>query len=270
GAIWAFDVNAIAINRIGKEDTFLVLFFLFAVFSYERAKRVGVADPSRAQRWYAASGACFGLMLASKYMPHLLGMYALFNTITDPQPGVNRPKKSIHFAAMLAAFAMANPAIFLPETWRYCFDYVRGELQTHHGFLYAGALYVTDVPISPLGVPPTYYLRVLALKTPLVVLAALVPGVIQMARRHRERGMVLLRVLIVLLLVSYSLMAAKFLRYALPMFVVIDLIAAVGLVEGVRWLLRKQWLAPITRTTVAMLAVIVFAVGLAQARASAA
>src|SRR5262249_15267121 len=68
GAIWAFDVNAIAINRIGKEDTFLVLFFLFAVFSYERAKRVGVADPSRAQRWYAASGACFGLMLASKYM----------------------------------------------------------------------------------------------------------------------------------------------------------------------------------------------------------
>ena len=25
---WAFDVNAIAINRVGKEDTFLLLFFV--------------------------------------------------------------------------------------------------------------------------------------------------------------------------------------------------------------------------------------------------
>jgi hypothetical protein len=269
-AIWAFDVNVIAINRIGKEDTFLVLFFLFAVFSYERAKRMGVDDPIGAQRWYAASGVCFGLMLASKYMPHLLGIYALFNGITDPQPGANRPNKLAYYVAMLAAFALADPVIFLPETWRYCFDYVRGEMQMHHGYLYAGGLYVTDVPISPLGVPPTFYLRVLALKTPLVVLAALVPGVIQMVRRHRDRGMVLLRVLIVLLLVPYSLMAAKFLRYTLPMLAVIDLIAAIGLVEGVRWLLRKQWLAPITRTTVAALAVLVFAVGLVQARDSAA
>jgi len=31
-AIWAFDVNAIAINRIGKEDTFLLFFFVLAVF----------------------------------------------------------------------------------------------------------------------------------------------------------------------------------------------------------------------------------------------
>src|SRR5437588_7911420 len=59
--IWAFDVNAIAINRIGKEDTFLLLFFLLAVFCYERAKRLGGARPEAAQRWYAASGGSFGL-----------------------------------------------------------------------------------------------------------------------------------------------------------------------------------------------------------------
>ena len=39
--IWAFDVNAIAINRIGKEDSFLLFFFLLAVWCYERAKRQG-------------------------------------------------------------------------------------------------------------------------------------------------------------------------------------------------------------------------------------
>src|ERR1700682_733584 len=71
--LWAIDVNAIAINRIGKEDTFLLLFFLLAVWCYERAKRLGDTDAVGAQRWYAGSGASFGLMLASKYMPHYLG-----------------------------------------------------------------------------------------------------------------------------------------------------------------------------------------------------
>src|SRR5262249_10089166 len=85
--IWAFDVNPIAINRIGKEDTFLLLFFLLAVYCYERAKRIGVDDPDRAQRWYTLSGASFGLMLASKYMAQFLGIYALFNLIADREPG---------------------------------------------------------------------------------------------------------------------------------------------------------------------------------------
>src|SRR5215831_15244246 len=89
--IWAFDVNAIAINRIGKEDSFLLLFFLLAVFCYERAKRAGAVDLQRAQRWYTASGAAFGLMLASKYMPHYLGIFALFNVLTDAEPGANKP-----------------------------------------------------------------------------------------------------------------------------------------------------------------------------------
>src|SRR5438067_1525352 len=98
-AIWAFDVNAIAINRIGKEDTFLLLFFLLAIFCYERAKRAGADDLAAARRWYTVSGASFGLMLASKYMPHYLGIYAIFNLITDPEPGANRPSAAVGLAA---------------------------------------------------------------------------------------------------------------------------------------------------------------------------
>src|SRR5206468_3802991 len=124
--IWAFDVNAIAINRIGKEDTFLLLFFLIAVFCYERAKHVGVTDLSSARRWYTLSGAAFGLMLASKYMPHFLGIYALFNLLTDPDSGSNRPDRLRHFGAMALAFFAANIAVALPDTWRYVADYVHG------------------------------------------------------------------------------------------------------------------------------------------------
>src|SRR6185295_9545574 len=236
--VWAFDVNAIAVNRIGKEDTFLLLFFLLAVLCYERAKRRGADDPDDAQPWYTLSGAFFGLMLASKYMPHYLGIYALFNVVTDSNPGRNKPDRLRHYAAMAAAFVAANVAILMPQTWRYAASYVQGGMLAHHGYLYAGTLYVSNIPISPLGVPVTYYLRFVLTKVPLVVLAAAVPGVIEMVRRRQERGFVLLRVLAVFVLVPYSLMAAKFIRYALPLVAMLDVIAVIGLVAGTRWLLR--------------------------------
>jgi hypothetical protein len=267
---YAFDVNAIAINRLGKEDTFLLFFFLLGVWLYERAKRQGVVDPGGAQRWYAASGAAFGLMLASKYMPHYLGIYAFFNTLTDTNPGANRPGPRRYYGAMAAAFLAANAAVLSPDTWRYCVSYVQGGMLAHHGYLYAGQLYVTNIPVSPLGVPAGYYLHLLATKVPLVVLAAAVPGLIELVRRRRERGFVLLRVLIVFLLVPYSLMAAKFMRYALPMLATLDLLAAVGLVAGIGWLLRKRWLSPITRVTVATLALALSITGVLTAPPSAA
>ncbi len=74
------------------------------------------------------------------------------------------------------------------------------------------------------------------------MLGAAFAGGIELVRRRHERGFVLLRVLLLFLLVPYSLMAAKFLRYALPLFAVIDILAGVGVVSGVAWLLRKGWL----------------------------
>jgi len=267
--LWALDVNAIAINRIGKEDTFLLFFFLLAMWCYERAKRQGVTDPTGAQRWYARSGASFGLMLASKYMPHYLGIYALFNAISDRHPGANRPNKVRYYGTMLVTFVAANAAVLVPETWRYCVQYVQGTNLVHHGYLYAGHLYVTNIPISPLGVPATFYLRLLATKVPLAVLGATVVGLIELVRRRHDRGFVLLRVWLVFVLVPYSLMAAKFMRYALPMFVAIDLVAAVGLVAGIGWLLRKSWLSRVTRVTASLVAgvgsIAVLALGLQSA-----
>jgi hypothetical protein len=269
-ALWALDVNAIAISRIGKEDTFLLFFFLLAVWCYERAKRQGATDPSRAQRWYTGSGAAFGLMLASKYMPQYLPIYALFNTISDRTPGANRPNRRWQFGAMAIAFGVANVAIFFPNTWRYCVSYVQGGMLVHHGSPYAGRLYVTNIPVSPLGMPVTYYLRLIATKVPLAVLGAAFAGAIELVRRRHERGFVLLRVLLVLLLVPYSLMAAKFLRYALPMFAVIDAMAGIGIVSGLGWLLRKRWLALPVRVATACAAIGVVVVSAVAAPASAA
>ena len=130
----------------------------------------------------------------------------------------------------------------------------------HHGNPYAGQLYVTNIPISPLGIPATYYARLIVTKVPLAVLGAAFAGGIEMIRRRHERGFVFLRVLLLFLLVPYSLMAAKFLRYALPMFAVVDVMAGVGFVSGVAWLLRKGWLPRQVRVATACAATAVLIV----------
>jgi hypothetical protein len=111
-------------------------------------------------------------------------------------------------------------------------------------------------------VPATFYLRLLATKVPLAVLGATAAGLIELVRRRSERGYVLLRVWLVFVLLPYSLMAAKFIRYALPLFAAVDLVAAVGFIAGTRWLLRKSWLPRVTRVTVSVLALVVSVVAL--------
>src|SRR5258706_9385874 len=48
-AFWSFGVNAITYNRIGKEDTLMVFFMLFAFYLYIRSKQV-VSPPAKSQR----------------------------------------------------------------------------------------------------------------------------------------------------------------------------------------------------------------------------
>jgi 4-amino-4-deoxy-L-arabinose transferase-like glycosyltransferase len=225
----AFDPTIISINRIGKEDTLLMLFFLLAVWSYEYAKRVGIADPAGAQRWYTVAGACFGLMLASKYMPHLFGLYGLYNVALQRHAGRNVPDRFRYHAAMLAAFLAANFVVLLPETWRYAADYVRGGYSTHHGYLYDGQLYVNAATVVVWGVPWTYYLRMIVTKTPLPVLVGAAAGLWLLVARRRERGFVWLRVFLVIQMIGYAIFAAKFQRYALPLLIVVNMLAAAGL-----------------------------------------
>ena len=75
---------------------------------------------------------------------------------------------------------------------------------------------------------------------------------------------------LVLFIVPYSLMAAKFMRYALPLFAAIDVVAAVGVVAGIGWLLRKGWLSRVTRVAVSSAVLCVSIAGPSLAQQSAA
>jgi hypothetical protein len=255
----ALDPTVTSINRLAKEDTFVVFFFLLAVWLYERAKQVGTGDVDAAQTWYVGSAAAFGAMLASKYLPHLYGLYALFNVAALRDAGRNSPNKRRFFLAMGAVFVMANFAIVFPSTWQQMLGYVRGGTLSHHGWPYAGHLWVTDVPISPLGIPPTFYAMLLLTRMPLITLGGALAGAVVAVVRRRERGFVFLRVFLFFQLIGYSVMAAKFLRYSLPILVVVDLTAAVGIVTTLNWLGRKvrsearAVLLPLAYGTLAML-----------------
>jgi hypothetical protein len=258
GALWALDVNATAINRTAKEDTLFVFFFLTAAWLYERGKREGRLDASRAQRWYTASGATFGLMLASKYMPHYFGLYGLFNTATDPNPGDNCPRKPAMYAALGATFLAANFGLLLPGNWRHILLYLRGSTTIHTGYVFAHRLYVNSMAATPWGVPWTYYFAFLVTKVPIVVLVASGAGLVQMVRHRTRRGFAFTRVFLVFFLLPYSLVASKFVRYMLPLFAVIDLLAAVGIVWGLRQIARvpSDRLRPIAVRAAIVLAVV--------------
>jgi Dolichyl-phosphate-mannose-protein mannosyltransferase len=230
---WAFDVGAIGVGRIGKEDTFLLFFLLLAAYLYERGK--AAADPGRRDRWYLRSAVAFGLMLASKYMPHFFGLHALFNVAGDQNPADKTPDKRWPFFALMAGvFAAANAALLLPGTWAYLREYVHGDTLRHSGYLFAQHLYVNNLDASPWGVPIWFYAAFLLTKEPLVTLVAAALGLAWVVRHPRHRGAAFVRVFLVFTLLPYSFAASKFLRYMLPTIAALCIAAGVGVSRLVR------------------------------------
>lgn len=249
--LWAVDPNAIAVNRIGKEDSFLVLFLFAAAWLYERGKAVGKTDPVAAQQWFGWAGAAFGLMMASKYMPYYVALHVLYFRAAEAHPGRNRPDKPRYFGAMAAAFVAANVAILLPANWASIATYLSQNASGHLGYAVAGEVYVNRVGATPWGVPVWAYGAFLVTKVPLLTLVTAAIGLVYLLRQRTGRGAVFARVFLLFTLIPYSLVASKFMRYLLPVFAVIDIIAAAGLVAMLAAATRR--LSP-ARRAAAMLA----------------
>jgi hypothetical protein len=235
---WALGLDAIWFNRIAKEDTLLV-FFMFAGFClYALAKQRAVSDERGAERLYLLAGAAFGLMIASKYFPHYLGLNSLYYTLIGYDSRNNRPVGrrgwAYFFGAIILAFVAFNPGIFVPQTWRYLWRYLNEELLTHHGYLVAGKLFINDMAETPGGNPWYFYLLFVAVKMPLPIVIAFLAGLVEVFR-HRghypsSRGYLFLRLMLVFWLFPMSIAGTKFLRYSLSLMPVLYMTSAVGAV----------------------------------------
>ncbi|HEX8292325.1 MAG TPA: glycosyltransferase family 39 protein, partial [Pyrinomonadaceae bacterium] len=120
-ALWAFDPAAVGFNRIAKEDSFLVFFFLLANLFWLRGQRVAEEGLRRPEPFYWATAASFGAMMASKYVPHFLAIsgayYWAFQGVPSTRWRMGKKKWLVFFTVMGLAFLACNPTILLPGTW---------------------------------------------------------------------------------------------------------------------------------------------------------
>lgn len=247
--VWAVLPLAIAVNRVAKEDTLLVFFSWLAYYLYLRAKRQP-AQSAAQKKLYLMSGSSFGLMLASKYFPHYLGLNFLFHHllgfdgIDNIRPGGEKHQRLtasdylLIFASLGIAFLLLNPTIVLPSTWNYMWGYAREHTVIHHGYLMMGHLYYND-PAHPAGGMPVYtYLLFLGIKTPLSLLIAMLVGLVAVARRWRNPGGLFLIFMFFIWIIPFSFLVVKWFRYMLPLLPVVSIFCGIGIVRLGHWALR--------------------------------
>ncbi|HEX3279693.1 MAG TPA: glycosyltransferase family 39 protein [Pyrinomonadaceae bacterium] len=243
-AFWSVGLNAISINRIGKEDTLLVFFMLFAFYFYLRAKQTSPRYGRVRRKHYILSGISFGLMMASKYFPHYFGLNALYHhyfRVRKIEPGEPGGKTFLSFyIAMAIAFLIANPPVLLPQVWSYLNVYMGEKLLVHTGYLMGDVLYKNNVSMSPFwGTPIYFYLLFMAIKIPLAVLAAFVAGVAVSIKRWRHPGYAFALFMFFFWIVPYSLVGAKWLRYTLSLMPFVYMLAAAGAVALARFVISR-------------------------------
>jgi hypothetical protein len=254
-ALWAVGINAITFNRIGKEDTLLVFFLLFAFYFYLRAKQTDSRNVAVRKRHYLFSGISFGLMLASKYFPHYFGLNALYHHnfhVRQRQPGEPSGKTPrIFYLAFLIAFIIANPPVLLPQVWSYLNAYMGEKLLVHSGYLFADHLYKNNVSSSPFwGTPLYFYLVFMAVKIPLLVLFSFIIGFVVSIKRRLHPGHAFVLFMFLFWIVPYSLIGSKWLRYTLSLMPFVYMIAAVGVVELIRFVNPRLNVSQRTRSFV--------------------
>ena len=262
-AFWAVGINAITYNRIGKEDTLLVFFMLFAFYFYLRAKQTDTRNARLVKRNYLRSGISFGLMMASKYFPHYFGLNALYHhnfRVRQREPGEPAGKApGLFYLVLLVAFIIANPPVLLPQVWLYLNSYMGEKLLVHTGYLFADHLYKNNVSRSPFwGTPIYFYLVFMAIKIPLLVLGAFVIGFVVSVKRRMHPGHAFVLFMFLFWIVPYSLFGAKWLRYTLSLMPFVYMLAAIGLVELVRLFNRRVNTSQQIRVLAAALVVAIF------------
>jgi hypothetical protein len=235
--MWSVGLNAVWINRVAKEDTLLVFFMFTGFYLYNCAKERPASDVRGQELLYTLTGAAFGLMIASKYFPHYFGLAVLFYHLVGYHSENNRARTRRMtvrlFGSMILAFVIFNPALFVPQTWRYLSKYMTESLITHHGYLFMDTIYSNDMGSMPHGPPFYYYFLFLAVKLPPPLVAAFLVGLVEIFRHRgpegRTRGYLFLRVMLFFWLFPMAIAGSKFLRYTLSLMPLVYVTAAVGM-----------------------------------------
>jgi len=242
-AIWAFDPLAIGFNRIAKEDTFLVFFFLLANVFWLRGQRVAEGQPQRRpERFYWATAAAFGAMLASKYLPQMIAISVAYNyafqriPITRWQIGKKRFLK--FFFVMGVVFLICNPTILLPGTWKAMSNFTSGRMIGHDSYEFMGRLYPHKFTDWLKGEPWYFYPVLIGVKLPVLTLLGFASGFILLFKKTTGDGRYFLIFWLFFWGITFMFAGGKFTRYFTAVLPAVIMAAALGVQLAGRWLER--------------------------------
>ncbi|MFN2453151.1 MAG: glycosyltransferase family 39 protein [Pyrinomonadaceae bacterium] len=233
-ALWTFDPAAIGFNRIAKEDTFLLFFFLLANVFWLRGQRVAESQPQKnPEPYYWATGAAFGAMLASKYVPHFIVISISYNYAFQRMPEtrwrIGRPRYAVIVATMGVVFLLCNPTILLPATWHEMRTFASFQRVGHDSYEFMGRLYNHRMTDWLRGIPVYFYFVFVGVKLPLLTLAAFLAGFPLLFRKRLGDGRYFLIFWMFYWALSFILPGGKFTRYFTSMLPAVLITASLGI-----------------------------------------
>ncbi len=245
-ALWALEPSAIGFNRIAKEDTFLLFFFLLANVFWMRSQRVAETESGRPDPYYWATAASFGAMMASKYLPHFFGIsisyYWIFQGMKKTRWRLGKRRWLTFFLIMGAAFIICNPTILLPGTWHEMRVFAGEKRIGHDAYEFMGTLYRNQVTLWLKGSPWYFYYVFMAVKMPVAVVVSFLVGLPLIFRKRLGDARYLILFWMLFWFMPFTVMGGKFTRYFTMALPVVLITAAVGIqfvANGVARLLAR-------------------------------
>lgn len=232
-ALWAFDPAAIGFNRVAKEDTFLLFFFLLANVFWLRGQRVAESTNQNPSRYYWLTAAAFGAMVASKYVPHLLGIsfayYWMFQRLPETQWRLGTKRVMTFFVVMGVVFLILSPTILLPETWRQMGLFAGSKRISHDGYEFMGKLYTQRFDDWLKGIPVYFYAMFTWVKLPILSVGGFLVGLPLLLRRKLGDGRYFLIFWLYIWMISFCFSGGKFTRYYTTVLPAVLITAALGI-----------------------------------------
>src|SRR2546423_154036 len=261
-ALWAFDPSAIGFNRIAKEDTFCLFFFLLGNVFWLRSQRIAERGMGNPVIYYWAAAVSFGAMMASKYLPGYfaasIAYYHIFQEIKATKWRLGKPRFLLFFGIMGATFLLCNLTILLPGTWRAALTFASYKHVGHNGYEFIGTIYRHKLMDWFKGVPWYFYFVFMAVKLPVATIAAFLVGLPLLFRRKLGDGRYFLLFWTVIGFAPFVFVGGKFTRYFTPELPVVFITAAIGVQFVGRQIARflaKQNLKSYAVTALALLVV---------------
>jgi hypothetical protein len=241
-SLWALDPSGIGFNRIAKEDSFFLFFFLLANVFWLKGQRIAESGRGRAETYYWATAAAFGAMLASKYLPHFLAIsisyYYIFQGAPATRWRMGKKKWLIFFAIMGLAFLICNPTILLPGTWHEMKIFAGEQRIGHDSYEFMGTLYHNQMTLWLKGSPWYFYYVFMGVKMPLPVVIGFLVGLPLLFLKRLGDGRFLILFWLMYWFMPFTVLGGKFTRYFTIALPVVLITAAIGIHFVAHWIAR--------------------------------